>query len=145
MPWHDIGSVVYGSAARDVARHFIQRWNACKVSNFLKDLHWCEMIFLADWKSQGRWYVSVFNAQIIRERASASRFSEHIDAVPCSSKFLVSDTFIFTYEIFRLDTSERIVMVCWYERNRREYSPSVSGNDQRGWTLYLHRGNFLYF
>jgi phospholipase D1/2 len=30
MPWHDIGSVVYGAAARDVARHFIQRWNAAK-------------------------------------------------------------------------------------------------------------------
>lgn len=30
MPWHDIHSVVYGAAARDVARHFIQRWNAVK-------------------------------------------------------------------------------------------------------------------
>ncbi|CAD5212970.1 unnamed protein product [Bursaphelenchus okinawaensis] len=29
-PWHDIHSVVYGEAARDVARHFIQRWNATK-------------------------------------------------------------------------------------------------------------------
>ncbi|XP_078734754.1 phospholipase D1-like [Lampetra fluviatilis] len=27
MPWHDIGAVVHGHAARDVARHFIQRWN----------------------------------------------------------------------------------------------------------------------
>uniref|UniRef100_A0A4W4EST7 Phospholipase n=1 Tax=Electrophorus electricus TaxID=8005 RepID=A0A4W4EST7_ELEEL len=27
MPWHDIASVVHGRAARDVARHFIQRWN----------------------------------------------------------------------------------------------------------------------
>uniref|UniRef100_A0A4W5Q7R1 phospholipase D n=1 Tax=Hucho hucho TaxID=62062 RepID=A0A4W5Q7R1_9TELE len=31
MPWHDISSVVHGKAARDVARHFIQRWNFCKV------------------------------------------------------------------------------------------------------------------
>lgn len=30
MPWHDIHSVTFGSAARDVARHFIQRWNATK-------------------------------------------------------------------------------------------------------------------
>uniref|UniRef100_A0A8C7NB46 Phospholipase n=1 Tax=Oncorhynchus kisutch TaxID=8019 RepID=A0A8C7NB46_ONCKI len=30
MPWHDIASVVHGKAARDVARHFIQRWNFCK-------------------------------------------------------------------------------------------------------------------
>jgi len=32
MPWHDIGAMVVGAAARDVARHFIQRWNAVKVS-----------------------------------------------------------------------------------------------------------------
>lgn len=31
MPWHDISSVVHGSAARDAARHFIQRWNFTKV------------------------------------------------------------------------------------------------------------------
>jgi phospholipase D1/2 len=30
MPWHDIHSLVYGEAARDLARHFIQRWNATK-------------------------------------------------------------------------------------------------------------------
>ncbi|XP_072377195.1 phospholipase D1 [Diabrotica undecimpunctata] len=31
MPWHDIGMCVFGDAARDVARHFIQRWNATKL------------------------------------------------------------------------------------------------------------------
>ncbi|KAL4720012.1 hypothetical protein ACJJTC_012792, partial [Scirpophaga incertulas] len=31
MPWHDVGIVVQGAAARDVARHFIQRWNAIKL------------------------------------------------------------------------------------------------------------------
>lgn len=31
MPWHDIGILVQNAAARDVARHFIQRWNAVKV------------------------------------------------------------------------------------------------------------------
>lgn len=30
MPWHDIHSVTFGAPARDVARHFIQRWNATK-------------------------------------------------------------------------------------------------------------------
>ncbi|KAI6194536.1 Phospholipase [Aphelenchoides besseyi] len=35
-PWHDIHSVVYGDPARDVARHFIQRWNAAKTEK-LKD------------------------------------------------------------------------------------------------------------
>lgn len=31
MPWHDIGGVVAGPVARDMARHFIQRWNAVKL------------------------------------------------------------------------------------------------------------------
>nr|CAB3264933.1 phospholipase D1-like [Phallusia mammillata] len=31
MPWHDIASVTYGKAARDAARHFIQRWNFTKI------------------------------------------------------------------------------------------------------------------
>ena len=30
MPWHDIGLGVVGPAARDAARHFIQRWNHLK-------------------------------------------------------------------------------------------------------------------
>lgn len=30
MPWHDIGAFVYGAAARDLARHFIERWNFVK-------------------------------------------------------------------------------------------------------------------
>ncbi|XP_063987421.1 phospholipase D2 [Diachasmimorpha longicaudata] len=31
MPWHDVGMMVQGASARDVARHFIQRWNAIKM------------------------------------------------------------------------------------------------------------------
>ncbi|XP_052840852.1 phospholipase D2 isoform X1 [Drosophila gunungcola] len=31
MPWHDVGFCVVGACARDVARHFIQRWNAMKL------------------------------------------------------------------------------------------------------------------
>lgn len=36
MPWHDIGTMVHGPAARDIARHFIQRWNAVKVEKVKK-------------------------------------------------------------------------------------------------------------
>lgn len=42
MPWHDIAAVVYGAAARDVARHFIQRWNFTKV--FLVCLYICRSL-----------------------------------------------------------------------------------------------------
>lgn len=31
MPWRDQGLMVIGESARDLARHFIQRWNQCKV------------------------------------------------------------------------------------------------------------------
>jgi len=30
MPWRDEAMVVFGDSARDLARHFIQRWNQCK-------------------------------------------------------------------------------------------------------------------
>lgn len=30
MPWHDVGMCVFDASARDVARHFILRWNATK-------------------------------------------------------------------------------------------------------------------
>ena len=30
MPWRDQGVVIFGESARDLARHFIQRWNHCK-------------------------------------------------------------------------------------------------------------------
>lgn len=38
MPWHDISSVVVGSAARDVARHFIERWNASKLEKVRENI-----------------------------------------------------------------------------------------------------------
>lgn len=42
MPWHDIHSVVYGEAAVDVARHFLQRWNEAKaeVGKWRDDPHY---------------------------------------------------------------------------------------------------------
>ena len=30
MPWRDEALMVCGESARDLARHFIQRWNQCK-------------------------------------------------------------------------------------------------------------------
>ena len=38
IPWHDIGGCVCGPAARDMARHFIQRWNFIK-SKKVKNNH----------------------------------------------------------------------------------------------------------
>lgn len=38
MPWHDVGVVVRGKAARDIARHFIQRWNFTKVGRLPENI-----------------------------------------------------------------------------------------------------------
>eukprot|EP00124_Ichthyophonus_hoferi_P000527 Ihof_evm5s20 gene=Ihof_evmTU5s20 len=37
MPWHDAGIGLYGQAARDVARHYIERWNHIKVVKCKED------------------------------------------------------------------------------------------------------------
>uniref|UniRef100_W5N7K7 Phospholipase D2 n=1 Tax=Lepisosteus oculatus TaxID=7918 RepID=W5N7K7_LEPOC len=38
MPWRDMAAVVHGKAARDLSRHFIQRWNFTKIfKNKYKD------------------------------------------------------------------------------------------------------------
>lgn len=31
MPWHDVHCAIWGPACRDIARHFVQRWNHAKV------------------------------------------------------------------------------------------------------------------
>lgn len=31
MPWHDLSIVMYGEAAKDLARHFIEYWNHAKI------------------------------------------------------------------------------------------------------------------
>ncbi|AWP16252.1 putative phospholipase D1-like [Scophthalmus maximus] len=45
MPWHDIASVVHGRAARDVARHFIQRWNFTKALEHMHTISLCLELF----------------------------------------------------------------------------------------------------
>ncbi|OQV18121.1 Phospholipase D1 [Hypsibius exemplaris] len=37
LPWHDASACVWGVGARDTARHFIQKWNACKFQKFRFD------------------------------------------------------------------------------------------------------------
>lgn len=31
MPWHDVHCALWGPPCRDIARHFVQRWNHAKV------------------------------------------------------------------------------------------------------------------
>lgn len=35
MPWHDVHCALWGPPCRDIARHFVQRWNYAKVTLFL--------------------------------------------------------------------------------------------------------------
>ncbi|KAF8947011.1 hypothetical protein BGZ47_010541 [Haplosporangium gracile] len=39
MPWHDVSVGVAGQPARDIARHFVQRWNFVKLEKGMKKTH----------------------------------------------------------------------------------------------------------
>jgi phosphatidylserine/phosphatidylglycerophosphate/cardiolipin synthase-like enzyme len=39
MPWHDVSIGVAGQPARDIARHFVQRWNFVKREKGMKKSH----------------------------------------------------------------------------------------------------------
>jgi len=39
MPWHDVSLGVAGPPARDIARHFVQRWNFVKKEKAMKKSH----------------------------------------------------------------------------------------------------------
>lgn len=39
MPWHDVHLGVAGPPARDIARHFVQRWNFVKKEKAMKKSH----------------------------------------------------------------------------------------------------------
>ncbi len=56
MPWHDEALVVFGKVARDVARHFIQRWNIHKV--WRRRFQFCEILI-------SLFYLSVKNISIM--------------------------------------------------------------------------------
>uniref|UniRef100_A0A8C8MIN8 Phospholipase n=1 Tax=Oncorhynchus tshawytscha TaxID=74940 RepID=A0A8C8MIN8_ONCTS len=73
MPWHDISSVVHGKAARDVARHFIQRWNFCKVRHSTHPLPYLKCLIelravlrsAADWSAGIKYHEeSIHNAYL---------------------------------------------------------------------------------
>lgn len=43
MPWHDVHCALWGPPCRDVARHFVQRWNYAKVSFITTRYLFCKM------------------------------------------------------------------------------------------------------
>lgn len=42
MPWHDVQCALWGPPCRDIARHFVQRWNYAKVRILVVDVIWVE-------------------------------------------------------------------------------------------------------
>ncbi|CAF0944765.1 unnamed protein product, partial [Brachionus calyciflorus] len=44
MPWHDVGGCVCGPGARDIARHFIQRWNYVKMKKVRKNKNFVNLL-----------------------------------------------------------------------------------------------------
>lgn len=41
MPWHDVHCALWGPPCRDIARHFVQRWNYAKVLSLRTILQFC--------------------------------------------------------------------------------------------------------
>uniref|UniRef100_A0A665WFL3 Phospholipase n=1 Tax=Echeneis naucrates TaxID=173247 RepID=A0A665WFL3_ECHNA len=62
MPWRDLSAAIHGIAARDVARHFIQRWNFTKC--FSRYFSFCQVLRSADRWSTGTCESSILNAYI---------------------------------------------------------------------------------
>lgn len=77
MPWHDIGVLVQNAAARDVARHFIQRWNAVKVHitysitcifkfRYTSKMMNINKVFVIARKSKSEFMLSLFITEIVQ-------------------------------------------------------------------------------
>lgn len=85
MPWHDIGCSVYGRAARDVARHFIQRWNFTKIQKRKTNPNYQLILPKSYTKlSVPKHLVKGANIADVQVLRSASEWSVGISAVECS-------------------------------------------------------------
>lgn len=85
MPWHDIGCSVYGRAARDVARHFIQRWNFTKIQKRKTNPNYQLILPKSYTKlSVPKHLVKGANIVDVQVLRSASEWSVGISAVECS-------------------------------------------------------------
>uniref|UniRef100_A0A914Z7J7 Phospholipase n=1 Tax=Panagrolaimus superbus TaxID=310955 RepID=A0A914Z7J7_9BILA len=81
MPWHDLHALTFGEVARDVARHFIQRWNATKNEKLKNNTDYPFLIPKSyDWTNVPKVFQSentyTGNVQILR---SVSNWSALID------------------------------------------------------------------
>jgi len=72
LPWHDIHSAVFGKSARDVARHFIQRWNFTKVC------------FLCRTHVAGRWAFCVAGPSVSNSLPDSLRNPIFADVFVCN-------------------------------------------------------------
>ncbi|KAG0059790.1 hypothetical protein BGZ89_000117 [Linnemannia elongata] len=78
MPWHDVSVGVAGQPARDIARHFVQRWNFVKLEKGMKKSH---MKFLmpkgefVSTRNESGW-TGTQNVQILR---SSTLWSQGVD------------------------------------------------------------------
>uniref|UniRef100_A0AC34F7V6 Phospholipase n=1 Tax=Panagrolaimus sp. ES5 TaxID=591445 RepID=A0AC34F7V6_9BILA len=86
MPWHDLHALTFGEVARDVARHFIQRWNATKNEKLKNNAAYPFLIPKSyDWTKVPKVFQSentyTGNIQILR---SVSNWSALIDKTEAS-------------------------------------------------------------
>ena len=113
MPWHDVGGCVYGAAARDIARHFIQRWNHIKAKKVANNPNYtllvpkayrhftlaamprhlaesqCSSCTVQTLRSIGGW-----SAGVARTEASIHEAMQHLIATSCHYVYIENQFFI---------------------------------------------------
>uniref|UniRef100_A0A8C9JKU3 phospholipase D n=1 Tax=Panthera tigris altaica TaxID=74533 RepID=A0A8C9JKU3_PANTA len=74
MPWRDVGVAVHGLPARDLARHFIQRWNFTKVPTPSSTAY---SLFRQVLRSVDRWSAGTVENSILNAYLHTIRESQH--------------------------------------------------------------------
>lgn len=132
MPWHDIACVIVGQASRDVARHFIERWNACKLEKARENLNYPYLLpksyndiridqnFFANTKVQ----LDRVTCQVLRS------------ATAWSAGFIESDV----WEQVR----RRFIFGLKLMKTFSEHSRSLRRDNHKSPTLHLHRESILH-
>lgn len=135
MPWHDIGCAVTGKVARDVARHFIQRWNAVKVEK-VKDNPKYPLLVPKSYQKFSPAYLvhdmpsTYAKCQVLRSSSSwsigtrtteSSIHEAYIDAIQNSKHFIYIENQFFITIAGSSDEVTNRVGRCLYERVMRAH------------------------
>ncbi len=134
MPWHDVAGCVFGPAARDIARHFIQRWNYVKSKKVANNPNYTLLLpksykhfttnippFIANSSSMSTCSVQVlrsvanWSAGVARAEASIHEAMQQLIAASQHYVYIENQFFISTCQDEDTSVQNQIAM-CLFER-----------------------------